>query len=210
MTTDATQQTRLDDLSWPQRTDRLEIRPGRPEDAAAIWPWYRRPEVQEWTTVLPTDEAAHQERWLELLDSSVVGLHEDEIIAVGKIHRQPPWSQADVAAQARGLEAELGWVLDPAHQGRGLGTEFAAALLEIAFDGLDVRRVQAVCFADNTASWRIMERIGMRREAWERESSLHRSGRWLDALTYALLASEFYDPAAPGGPAGTPGDGADD
>lgn len=209
MSTDALQHTRLADLSWPLRTDRLEIRPGRAEDAAAIWSWYRLPEVQEWTTSLPRTEQEHAERWEAQLDSAVVGLHEDEIVAVGKIHRISPWSQTDVAAQARGREAELGWVLDPAHQGRGLGTEFAAALLEIAFDGLDVRRVQAICFADNTASWRIMERLGMRRESHWRESSLHRSGRWLDALGYALLASEYYDPSGPAGTSAQRAGGAD-
>ncbi|MFC0673323.1 GNAT family N-acetyltransferase [Brachybacterium hainanense] len=197
----APEQTGLADLSWPLRTDRLEIRPGREEDAAAIWTWYRLPEVQEWTTALPRSEAEHHERWVAQLTEAVVGLHEDEIIAVGKVARQDAWAQADVAAQARGRQAELGWVLDPAHQGQGLGTEFAAALLEIAFDGLDVRRVEASCFAANTASWRIMEKIGMRREGLFREDSLHRSGRWLDGLTYALLASEHYDPAAHEAPA---------
>lgn len=75
--------------------------------------------------------------------------------------------------------------------GRGYGTEYAAALMAIAFDGRGVRRVEANCFADNLASRRLMEKIGMRLEGHFREDSLHRSGRWLDGMSFALLASEY-------------------
>ena len=76
------------------------------------------------------------------------------------------------------------------HQGQGLGTEFAAALLRIAIEDLQVRRVEAECFADNHASRRIMEKIGLRCEGVFREEVLHRSGRWLDGMTWAILATE--------------------
>ena len=56
--------------------------------------------------------------------------------------------------------------------------------------GLGVRRVEASCFAENLASRRVMEKIGMRLEGTFREESLHRSGRWLDGMSYAQLASE--------------------
>lgn len=180
----------LTDLDWPQHTERLELRPSRPEDAAAVWPWFRLPEVQEWTTTLSPTLEEHQRWWDEALDSCLVGVLGDEIVASGKLERQDPWSQADMTDRAAGQQAEIGWVLDPAVHGRGLGTEFAAALLGLAFDGLGVRRVEAGCFADNLASRRVMEKIGLRLEGHFREESLHRSGRWLDGMSYALLASE--------------------
>ena len=52
-----------------------------------------------------------------------------------------------------------------------------------------MRRVEAACFAENLASRRVMEKIGMRLEGVFREESLHRSGRWLDGMSYALLAT---------------------
>lgn len=67
------------------------------------------------------------------------------------------------------------------------------ALLRVCFAELGLRRVTAGCFADNIASWRLMERLGMRREAHTIRDSLHRSGRWLDGLRYALLAEEWKD-----------------
>ena len=48
-----------------------------------------------------------------------------------------------------------------------------------------------MCFADNVPSWRLMERLGMRREEYAVRDSLHRSGEWLDGMTYALLADEW-------------------
>ncbi|GAA1487375.1 GNAT family N-acetyltransferase [Brachybacterium sacelli] len=180
----------LADLDWPLRTEHLVLRPGRVEDAEAVWPWYRLPEVQEWTTTLSPTLDDHRQRWARGLEDCVVGLCGDRVVAAGKVARGTAWSQADMAAQARGRQAELGWVLDPGVQGRGLGTEFAAALRDLAFDGLGVRRVEAQCFADNVASRRVMEKIGLRLEGVFVEESLHRSGRWLDGMSWALLERE--------------------
>ncbi len=49
----------------------------------------------------------------------------------------------------------------------------------------------ANCFAANDASWRLMERVGMRRELHTVRESLHRSGQWPDGMGYALLADEW-------------------
>src|SRR5699024_1299413 len=108
----------LRDLDWPLTTDRLQLRPGLSEDAAQIWPWYRLPEVQQWTTTLSADEAEHRQRWEAGLAHAMVALQGERIIAVGKVERQDAWSQTDVAEQARGQQAELGWVLDPPSRGR--------------------------------------------------------------------------------------------
>ena len=101
------------------------------------------------------------------------------------------WSQKEVVDQARGRHAELGWVLDPAFVGHGYATEAVRELLRICFDELGLRRVTAICFADNEASWRLMERLGMRRELHAVADALHRSGEWLDTFGYALLQSEW-------------------
>ena len=101
------------------------------------------------------------------------------------------WSQREVAARAKGRQAELGWVLDPTYGGHGYATEAVAGLIRICFEDLGLRRVTASCFADNKASWRLMERLGMRREVHTLRESLHRSGEWLDGMGYALLADEW-------------------
>jgi RimJ/RimL family protein N-acetyltransferase len=113
------------------------------------------------------------------------------VIGDAAIMIRSPWSQAEVVEQARDVEAELGWTLDPAYGGQGYATETVRALIGISFTRLGLRRVVANCFADNAPSWRLMERVGMRREAHTVRESLHRDGRWLDGFGYALLAEEW-------------------
>ena len=84
-----------------------------------------------------------------------------------------------------------GWCLHPDQCGRGYATEAVRALLAACFDQLGVRRVVAECFADNESSWRLMERVGMRREAHTVRDALHRTGKWMDSFAYAILAEEW-------------------
>ena len=67
-------------------------------------------------------------------------------------------------------------------------TAVAMAVDHCLFE-LGLHRVTAGCFADNTPSWRVMERIGMRREAELRESHLQ-LGEWRTELIYAALRSD--------------------
>lgn len=180
-------------VSWPVRTERLAFRPATVEDLPAVFEIRRLPEVSQWLPTLPTDREAFVERLADPerlamtlaleLDGRLVG---DLFLRIGD-----PWAQAEVVEQARGTMAEIGWVLSPDVAGRGLATEAAEALLGVCFEDLGLRRVKALCFADNVASWRIMEKVGMRREEYAVEESLHRSGRWLDGVSYAVLAREW-------------------
>ncbi|HEX7135160.1 MAG TPA: GNAT family protein [Iamia sp.] len=182
----------LDDVTWPRRTARLLLRRGRADDAAAGWAYNRHPDVVDWLTA-DADEAAYTARWSDPdwlpvrlvveLDGTMIG---DVMLKIGDALAQP-----EVVEQAKGVQAEIGWTVDPAHQGRGYGTEVAAELLVIAFEELGLRRVHASCFADNVASWRVMEKIGMRRELASKEEALHRTRGWLDGYEYALLATEW-------------------
>jgi RimJ/RimL family protein N-acetyltransferase len=86
---------------------------------------------------------------------------------------------------------EIGWALGHAHQGRGYATEAGRALLAHAFETLKAHRVIATCQPENVASWRVAEKLGLRREAHFR-SALHRApGVWWDEYFYALLAEEY-------------------
>jgi RimJ/RimL family protein N-acetyltransferase len=184
---------RLVDLDWPLRTARLSLRPAAPEDAASTWVYRQLPEVTRWLTWAETRFEQYDERFREpaRLATTLLVEHGGAVIGDLMLRVEDAWAQGEVAEQARAVQAELGWSLHPAYTGRGLATEAVRELLRIAFDGLGLRRVTALCFADNVGSWRLMERIGMRREAHNVADSLHRTGEWLDGLGYALLAEEW-------------------
>lgn len=179
----------LADLAWPRRTKRLSLRPARPEDAAELWTWYRLPEVTEWLSEHFPDADRFAEFYAGRCSHYLVGEMDGRLVANAKLDVTECWAQAEAPAGAR--QAEIGWALDPAVQGSGLGTELARELLAIGFDELSLHRVTAICFAENTASMRIMEKIGMRLEAHFVADSLHREEGWLDSLSYGLLASEW-------------------
>ena len=83
------------------------------------------------------------------------------------------------------------WALRPEDTGKGYATEAVEAALRLCFDDLGLHRVTAGCFVANTASYRLMERVGMRRETFTVKNALHPSGEWMDSYGYALLAEEW-------------------
>ena len=185
---------------WPVRTERLQIRPMTEPDIDAMWEWRRLPEVNRWLGLAPETLEAFRERYRD--PERLASMHLIELLPADGDEGLAPigdimikvgdgWAQLEVAGQAKGVEAELGWVLDPAHTGKGLATEAIRAVIEVCFGPLGLRRVHAGCFADNEPSWRLMERLGMRREEFSRKTALHRSGEWLDGMNYGILAEEW-------------------
>jgi RimJ/RimL family protein N-acetyltransferase len=184
-------------LERPLRTERLALRPATADDAEPTWSYRRLESVNEWLTGCPPDLDGYRELFAEparLATTVIVTLGHDAtapVIGDFMLRREDAWAQLDVAEHARDTQAELGWVLDPAHTGHGYATEAVRELLRHGFRDLGLRRVTANCFLDNDTSWRLMERVGMRRELHAIRESLHRSGRWLDTVGYAILEEEW-------------------
>ena len=185
--------SRLEEIAWPVRTERLSLRPALTADLDATWRIRRIDAVSRWLTSASTTREEYRQRFedSERLASTLVVELDGTVIGDLMVRIEDAWSQSEVEAQARGVQAELGWCLDPRHGGCGYATEAVRALIRLCFEDLGLRRVTANCFADNEPSWRLMERLGMRREMYTVRDSLHRSGEWLDGMGYALLADEW-------------------
>ena len=196
-TTGAPTRTYPSVLQHTLHTGRLGLRPATAADADATWAYRRLDSVNEWLTGTPSDLAGYREAFAapaRLATTVIVTLgHEPAAPILGDfmLRREDAWAQTDVAEQGRRKQAELGWVLDPARTGHGYATEAARELLRHCFEDLGVHRVVATCFLDNDTSSRLMARLGMRRELHAVRDSLHRSGRWLDTVGYAMLDNEW-------------------
>jgi RimJ/RimL family protein N-acetyltransferase len=188
----------LSAIGWPVTTARLTLRPATHDDAGDLYEIRRLPDVHEWLNAAPTSFEAFRAAIHDpdRLARTIVVEHAGRTVGDVMLRIEDPWAQDEVLDQARGTQAEIGWVLDPAVWGRGFAFEAMQALLDAAFGSLGLRRLVAHCFADNTPSWRLMERLGMRREVHAVKDSLHRSRGWLDGYSYGLLAEEWI-PAAP-------------
>ena len=140
------------------RTPRLLLRPGWPEDAAALADAIGHEQVARMTSRVPWPYA--------LADA-------EAFLALGSDHRYPSCLilahgvAGDAATLVGGVSlyhaegaVELGYWLTPSAWGRGYATEAALAMLAHARHALGVSRVQAGHFADNPASGRVLRKLG--------------------------------------------------
>ncbi len=91
---------------------------------------------------------------------------------------------------------ELGYVFNARYQHNGYATEACSEILRYAFGQLGARRVTAMCNPLNEPSWRLLERLGFRREGHLVQNIYFKLDEnaqplWSDTLEYALLASEW-------------------
>ncbi|QNN24162.1 GNAT family N-acetyltransferase [Planctomycetales bacterium ZRK34] len=86
--------------------------------------------------------------------------------------------------------AELGYWIGPDHWSCGYATEAGRAILDFAFNTLGLHRVHVHHFAENTASARVIEKLGFQREGLARQH-VYKDGQPIDIVLYGLLASQY-------------------
>jgi RimJ/RimL family protein N-acetyltransferase len=86
--------------------------------------------------------------------------------------------------------AELGYWIGVPFWGKGFATEAASASVAFGFETLHLHRIYAHHFSGNTASQRVLEKIGMRHEGRSRQH-IRKWDRYVDVENYGLLAEEF-------------------
>lgn len=90
---------------------------------------------------------------------------------------------------------EVGYVFNPDYWGNGYAAEGLKALIDYAFDVMKVRRLFAQCNPLNAHSWKLLERVGMRRESHILKNIYFKRDAdgnpiWLDTYEYGLLREE--------------------
>ena len=173
----------------------LQLASPTAELAEQFLTWRHRPDVTRWflqqriedTEEYVADWATYDDhdhhRVVAVLDGVMVGQ-----ATLGVVDGM---GQSGHEAEFVGREGRLSYFVHPDHAGRGIATALAREALAHAFGRLGLRRVQAGCFADNVASWRVLEKLGMRREQHGVKDSFHAELGWLDGYTYAVLAEEW-------------------
>ncbi|MFB9376689.1 GNAT family N-acetyltransferase [Kineococcus gynurae] len=186
----------LDRVPWPLRTPRLTVARATPADEDEVWAYRRRDDVGEWLGLHPVDRADFHEIFSSRLGTGLVVRRDGDLVGDLMLKIGDGWGQREVVADARGTQAELGWVLDPAATGHGYAEEALRAVITCCFTRLGLRRIVAHAFADNLRSRRLMDRLGLRLESHTVAESLHRDHGWVDGVGYALLATEWSLPPA--------------
>lgn len=94
------------------------------------------------------------------------------------------------------LTWDIGYIFNPAYWSKGYATEACQRMLQYGFEELGAHRIKAECSPDNPPSWRLLERLGMRREGHLKQVVFFRKTAegeplWLDAYQYATLDEEY-------------------
>lgn len=142
------------------------------------WPLRSREQSQAWM-----DERRQQGRLAGEGDAvawAVARRSDDELI--GSVNR---WWRSVAHAQG-----EVGFAFAREAQGHGYAGEATSALLDLAFEALDLHRISGRADARNEPSCRLMARLGMRREAHLHEDEFFK-GEWTDTVVYAVLRTEW-------------------
>lgn len=85
--------------------------------------------------------------------------------------------------------AFLGYVLKKSAHGKGYATEFARAMVEFGFKHMNLYRIEATCDSDNFASFNVMKKIGMQKEALLRGNLVYKNKR-RDTIVCSILRDE--------------------
>jgi RimJ/RimL family protein N-acetyltransferase len=177
---------------WPLETERLTLRPFVEDDFEAMHAMRSSPEV----VIYLYEEPFSQEQTHDLLNRKMAvsaWAKEDDWLSVAAVERSSGITVGDMAlhwVSERDRTAEIGFVFDPRHQGKGFATEASHALVAWAFGSAGMHRVIGRLEARNTASARVLEKLGMRLEAHfvENEWVKH---EWQSELVYSILEHEW-------------------
>ncbi len=177
---------------YPIHTTRLTLRPFEVGDLQAMFAYHCLPEVVRflyWTPRTMEDTKVA----LEKNKSQTFFTEDGSAINLAVCLGETKHLLGEVILFLRSQEhrqGEIGFVFNPEFGGQGYATEAAEAMLALGFDQLGFHRIFGRCDARNTASYRLMERLGMRREAHFLHKEIFK-GEWGDELVYAILSSEW-------------------
>jgi len=118
---------------------------------------------------------------------------EGDWLGAAVVERASGLTVGDVALHwlsERDRTAEIGFIFDPRWQGNGYATEAARTLIDWAFTAAGIHRVIGRTEARNGASERVLQKLGMRREAHLVENEWVK-GEWQSELVYAVLDREW-------------------
>lgn len=173
------------------QTDRLVLREMRADDFAAVHAYASDPEVVCWVPWGPNTETDTRDFVAVTMTNSAAEPRLDWILAVEA--RETPRMLGTAGLYVRyddQDQAMLGYAFRRDAWGRGYATEAAAAMLELGFDALGLRRIWATCDPDNAASRRVLEKVGMTLEGRMRQDTVIR-GQVRDSLVWGILQREW-------------------
>ena len=171
-------------------TPGLTLRGMRVSDAADMFAYAKDPAVTEFLTWYPHADEEETRRYLTYVGQRYRTGDFYDWAVVDKESGHMIGTCGFTSFNCPADSAEIGYVLNPAYQGRGLATEAVRRVLAFGFEELELHRIEARFIQGNHPSRRLMERVGMTFEGFSRES-MKIKGQYRTVGTCAVLKSEY-------------------
>src|SRR5580658_994878 len=175
---------------FPLRTARLTLRPYVADDLDALYDIQSRPEVTRYLLY----DVRDRDQVRGILEQRIqADGPERDAVDLAVVLPDTGALIGDVVLFLRSKEhrqGEIGYLFHPDYGGRGYATEAASMLLRLGFEDYGLHRIIGRIDARNTASARVLERLGMRREAHFVQNEIVK-GEWSDEVVYAMLEDEW-------------------
>ena len=179
-------------VSLPILTERLCLRRYRPGDYDALLSMQSRADVARYLYWEPRSAEQVRESLGKKIAATGLAAEGDALSLAAEL-RATGQVVADLIlfmASAEHRQGEIGYIVHPDHAGNGYATEGCRPLLDLAFGEFGLHRVVGRIDARNAASARVLEHLGMRREAHLVENEFVK-GEWQSEVVYAILAREW-------------------
>ncbi|MCK6438884.1 MAG: GNAT family N-acetyltransferase [Planctomycetes bacterium] len=172
--------------------DTLMLRLFEEQDAAEFYALMRRNEdrLHRWLSPrhVPTSLDAMNERIARARQNAGKGTALEIMIVLGGVI-VGRCTMFDI--DKTNAKAEIGYWLDAGLEGKGIATKACKAMLEYAFNGLELNRIQLRTHPGNAKSVAVAERLGFRLEGIMRQEFRGASGHYEDSALYSLLAQDW-------------------
>jgi len=173
-------------------TERLLLRPFNLDDLEDLLEYTQDPEWARYQVNIPPVPFSRKDaEALVAMFSDPSNWEKLQIFAItfeGKVIGEIALNQRD--EDRRNERAELVYTLSRQHWGKGLMTEAAWKVMNWGFRIYSFNRMFAYCDPRNIGSWRVMEKLGMKREGLLR-SHMKWNGEFRDQLYYGILRAEW-------------------
>jgi len=166
-------------------TDRLILRKFTKEDAPDVLEWGSNEETLRylsWQGVTNIDEAK-----ASIFDHN---LSRPGIFAIELKETGNCIGSLDLKVEPDHDKLVFGYALKPAHWGKGYMTEALAAVLRLCFEKLEANRVEAIHFAGNIGSGKVMEKCGMKLEGIAKQE-VKIKGIYHDVCHYGITKEDW-------------------
>jgi RimJ/RimL family protein N-acetyltransferase len=174
----------------PLTTARLLLRSFTLDDVDDVWEFQRRADVARHLLWEPRDRVA-AEQSVRAMTAEIQLVGDGDCMAFAAVLVGKVIGQVELVLLSREhRQGEIGYVFNPDHHGRGYATEAVGEVLRLGFEELGLHRIVGRCNARNLASARLMERLGMRREAHFIGNTWAKGG-WRDEYVYAVRGDEW-------------------